>query len=233
MQLKFFEKVMANLNSKLLSLPLIQTINMFTGIKHLHVLLVVLFVLTTLIKTILLFINSERFDSYRAKTKIPEIIVTVLFLVTGITLITIKGGGFHTLFWVKLGMMVVGIPLSIIGFKKQAKIPALLGTFLFIMTYGLAEMAAKKAVITTVEVATDQAGTLLHGKTLYDLNCVVCHGENGSRKLGGASDLTVSALNEKQIIEMVSKGSKKMAPFSTLNKNELQGISIFVKSLQK
>jgi mono/diheme cytochrome c family protein len=109
----------------------------------------------------------------------------------------------------------------------------LLGTFLFIMTYGLAEMASKKAVVTTIEVPVDQAGTLSHGETLYELNCVQCHGDNGSKKSGGASDLAISTLNEKQIIEMVSLGSKIMPPFNTLNKNELQGISIFVKSLQE
>jgi len=206
---------------------------MFTGIKHLHVLLVVLFVLTTLIKTILLFVNSQKFENYRAKTKLPEIIVTALFLVTGITLLIIKGGSFHTLFWVKLGLMVVGIPLGIIGFKKQAKTPALLGSFLFIMTYGLAEMAAKKAVVTAAEVPTEQIGSLTHGAELYKLNCVVCHGENGSKNLGGAADLPLSSLTEKQIIEKVSKGTKKMPAFNTFNEGELAAISLYVKSIQK
>jgi mono/diheme cytochrome c family protein len=206
---------------------------MFTGIKHLHVLLVILFVLTTIVKTILLVVDSGKFEKYRVKTKLPEIIVTILFLVTGITLIISKGGGFHTLFWVKLGLMIVGIPLSIIGFKKQAKTPAILGTFLFIMAYGMAEMSAKKAVITTVEIANEKAGTISHGTTLYRLNCTACHGENGSKNLGGASDLNTSTLSENQIIELVSKGNKKMPAFSTLNEKELQALSLFLKSMQK
>ncbi|MFT6715493.1 MAG: mono/diheme cytochrome c family protein [Saprospiraceae bacterium] len=206
---------------------------MFTGIKHLHLLLVLLFVLTTLIKTILLFVNSGKFESYRAKTRIPEIIITILFLITGIALLTIKGSGFHTVFWVKLTVILVAIPLSIIGFKKQAKIPALLGAFLFIMVYGLAEMAAKKAVITTVEVESEQQGTVAHGTELYKLNCVVCHGENGNKNLGGASDLALSSLTEKQIIEIVSKGTKKMPAFNTLNEEELKAISLYLIELQK
>jgi len=206
---------------------------MFIGIKHLHVLLVFLFVLTTLIKTILLFVDSSKFETYRAKTKLPEIIITILFLVSGITLIIHKGGGFHTLFFVKLGLMVVGIPLTIIGFKKQAKIPALLGTFLFIMTYGLAEMASKKAVVTTVEVSTEELGTLSHGTKLYDLNCVTCHGKIGNKNLGGAADLTSSIFTEIQVTDMISNGTKKMPAFKSLTEQETNAISLYVKTLQK
>lgn len=206
---------------------------MFTGIKHLHLLLVILFVLTTLIKTILLFVDSSKFEAYRAKTKLPEIIVTILFLVTGITLIIIKGGGFHTLFFVKLGLMIVGIPLTIIGFKKQAKIPALVGTFLFIMTYGMAEMASKKALVTTVEISLEESGTLPHGTKLYNLNCVTCHGETGNKNLGGAADLSGSSFTEIQIADMISKGTKKMPAFSSLNEEETKAISLYVKTLQK
>lgn len=206
---------------------------MFTGIKHLHVLLVVLFVLTTLIKTILLFTNTKKFDNYRTKTKVPEMIVTILFLITGISMIVIKGGGFHTLFWVKLGLMATGIPLTIIGYKKKAKIPALVGTFLFIMTYGMAEMASKKAVISTVETSQEETGTVSHGAKLYTLNCVACHGDNGAKKLGGAADLTASTYNEDQIIKMVAEGNKKMPAFSTLNDSELKALSLYVKNMQE
>jgi mono/diheme cytochrome c family protein len=206
---------------------------MFTGIKHLHLLLVILFVLSTLIKTILLFIDSSKFEAYRAKTKLPEIIVTILFLISGITLIILKGGGFHTLFFVKLGLMIVGIPLTIIGFKKQAKIPALIGTFLFIMTYGMAEMASKKAAVTTVDVSAQESGTLPHGTKLYTLNCVTCHGETGSKNLGGAADLSSSNFTEIQIADMISNGTKKMPAFNSLTEEENSAISLYVKTLQK
>lgn len=206
---------------------------MYTGLKHLHVLLVVLFVVTTLVKTILLFVNQEKFLSYRAKTKLPEIIITVLFLVTGIVMITLKSGHFHNLFWVKIGSILLAIPMSVIGFKKQAKAPALVGAFAFILIYGLAEMSSKKALIKPVEVETEKIGTVEHGKQLYNLNCVVCHGEQGDKNLGGAANLQNSQLTENLVKEMIQKGSKKMPAFGSLKKVEIEALTLYVKGLQK
>ena len=75
---------------------------MITGIKHLHTLLVFLFVITYVVKAILMITNqSELLAKYRKKTMVPEMIIATLFVVTGLyMLFTIGmgnlGGWFHT-----------------------------------------------------------------------------------------------------------------------------------------
>lgn len=204
---------------------------LFTGLKHTHQLLVVLFLLSILIKLILLFTNSAKFDVYRDKTKKAEMWVTILFLVLGIVMAFMKEGQFHTLFWVKLGMIGAAIPITIIGFKKKNKILSMLGVFVFIMSYGVSEMAAKRGVSKTAEVSAEQAGTVDHGKMLYDLNCALCHGEAGNKQLDGAADLSKSTLNESEISAIIQNGKGSMPSFGSLTEEEKSAISLYVKSL--
>ena len=56
----------------------------FSILSKAHMVLVLLFVISMFIKTILIFKSNESFDNYRAKTKMPEMLVTILFLVLGI-----------------------------------------------------------------------------------------------------------------------------------------------------
>jgi mono/diheme cytochrome c family protein len=205
---------------------------LYTGLKHFHYLLVVLFVLSILIKLILLFVNPTKFQAFRDKVKWPEMIVTILFLVLGIVMIVLKGGQFHQLMWVKLGMILVAIPLTIVGFKKQNKILSLIGVFIFIMTYGVAEMAAKRSKTVKVEVAQEQSGSVEHGKLIYENNCVVCHGAAGDKKLDLAADLTITALNELEIKQMISQGSNKMPAFSNLSETEVEAVKNYVLTLK-
>ena len=205
---------------------------MYTGLKHLHLLLVVLFVISILVKAILLFVNQEKFENYRNKTKVPEIIISVLFLVTGILMLVMKSANVHALFWVKIAMVFAGIPLGIIGFKKKAKIPAMLAAFLFIMAYGVSEMAAKKAVVTTVEVDENLLGTSEHGAALYEKNCVTCHGSAGAKQLGGATDLSASDLSELDAITVIGEGRKSMPAFKALSAEEIQAISKYIQTLK-
>ena len=172
---------------------------MYTGLKHLHHLLVVLFLLSILIKLVLLFLNSNKFETFRNKVKWPEMIATILFLVLGIVMIVLKNGSFHTLFWVKLGMVLIAIPLTIIGFKKKNKILSLLGVFVFIMSYGVSEMATKKGPSNKTEISSAQAGTLEHGKILYENNCITCHGESGDKQLDMAANLQTISLSDLEI----------------------------------
>ena len=107
---------------------------MYTGLKHLHLLLIFLFVASIMIKALLLLINQQKFESYRKKTKVPEMVITMLFLVTGVIMIFTKGwGGLHYFFHIKLFIMLIAISLAIIGFKKKNKILGLISAFLFVL----------------------------------------------------------------------------------------------------
>ena len=94
---------------------------MYTGMLHTHKLVVTLFLLLYLIKTILLLLNKrDSLVKFTAKTKVLEMIVSVLFLATGIFLAS-KSGNVGTWLWVKIAAIAISIPLAVIGFKNQNK----------------------------------------------------------------------------------------------------------------
>ena len=142
---------------------------MYKGILHSHYLVVVLFLLIYVIKTILLLSNkNDLLAKFSKKVKIAEIIISVLFLGTGIYLSTQLplGGKYDYLFWVKLIMVFLAIPIAVIGFKKSNKILAALSLLLITGSFGLAEVYSKrkgerKEVINNELAQND-------GKSLYE-----------------------------------------------------------------
>ena len=110
-----------------------------TALKHTHTLLVSLFVLHYIVKTILMLTGSSSFASYRKKMLVPEMILAILFLITGIwMLVQIGMGGLGGWFHLKLTLVILAIPLGIIGFKRGIKPLAILSTLIFIYIFGIA-----------------------------------------------------------------------------------------------
>src|SRR5687768_804826 len=98
---------------------------MYKGFLHTHYLVVTLFLLIYLVKTILLLSNrNDLLANFNRKVKVFEIIVSALFLITGIYLATQLpfGGKYDYLFYIKIAMVLLSIPLAVIGFKKHNKI---------------------------------------------------------------------------------------------------------------
>lgn len=207
---------------------------MYTGLKHLHLLMVILFVLSLVIKTVLLFVNKDKFAAYKQKTKIPEMITTIVFLITGIIMIVLKDAKFSNFLWIKLSVILVAIPLAIVGFKKQNKILALIGTLLFVGIYGLAEMAKKRPYMdTNVDLTQISAGSIQHGEELYSKNCTICHGAEGDLGLGGASNLKISTLTDTEIVNVISNGRGNMAAYKQLNDQDLEALKNYLITLRK
>jgi cytochrome c553 len=200
-----------------------------TFLSKAHMLLALLFVISMLIKVILIFKNNESFDKYRGKTKMAEMIVTILFLILGIILMVKKGGGFHILFWIKLTVVAAGIPLGIIGAKKHSKALVTLSFLCFFAAYGLAEVAKKKVVVQ--EVVVEEPAQL--GIELYKANCTPCHGEDGKKGLGGASDLSASILSEEEAKSVITNGRGNMAPYGGQMKEEdIAAMATYLQSLK-
>lgn len=192
-------------------------------------LLVTLFVLTTLIKTILLFVNEGRFDSYRKKTKVIEMVITMIFLVTGLVMIGMRSAGFNNAIWIKLIIVFASIPLLIVGYKKKNKILALVGTAAFIISFGLAERS--KRLYKEVHFEPTIAN---YGGEMYNANCATCHGETGASGLDGAADLSKGEYEVFQVRDVILNGSSagKMKPFSTLDSTEASAIAEYVMTLK-
>jgi len=204
---------------------------MYTGLKHLHLLLITLFIISILIKTVLLFVDDEKFIIYRKKTKFLEMIITMLFLVSGIIMFTMRSGGFHFTFHIKLIIIIFAIPLAIIGFRKKNKFLVFVATSLFIMTYGIAELSTKRMKEVHVELPVTDVN---YGKVLYERNCLTCHGDKGASQLNGATDLSSEDLSLFAISKTIRNGSvsKKMVGFKTLSEIEVNAISKHVLTLK-
>lgn len=201
---------------------------MNTGILHTHYLVVILFFLIYLIKTILLLSNkNDLLTTFNKKTKVAEMIISTLFLLTGIYLTTQLpfGGKYDYLFFIKIAMVFTSIPVAIIGFKKQNKILAALSLLLITGAFGLGEAYHKKKGIAKDVSTTEIAAT--DGKALYEINCKLCHGSDGKLGASGAKDLAITELDVTSIKEIILNG-KGVMPASQVNEEQAEAIAEYV-----
>lgn len=203
---------------------------METGIRHTHLLSVILFLLIYLIKTILLLSNkNEGLAKFTKVVKVPEMIVSTLFLVTGIYLLT-QIPEIKSLLIIKIVAVLISIPLAIIGFKKKNKVLAVLSLLLIIGAYGMAEMS-KKQKSKSMETIS---GSNLNGKELFNASCISCHGADGKLGLMEASDLSISTMDLSAKIELIKNGKGAMTPFSEiLTEEQIKAVAEYSESLKK
>lgn len=206
---------------------------MHTGLLHSHKLFVTLFLLHYLVKTILLFANQTKLESYAKKTKVVEMIISFLFLATGIGLIFTGEGDMPSQFYIKLGMVFASIPLAIVGFKKSNKALAAVSMLLIIGSYGMAEMIKGAKAKNRMEAAVVE-GKELTGAELYKINCQACHGETGDAGVSGAKDLTASTLSKAEKEMIIKNGKGNMTAYgSILNPSEINAVVDYIETLKK
>ena len=212
-----------------------------TTISLIHVASASLFLLDYVIKTILLLSGSTSLEKYKKVTKVPSMIISTLFLVSGIYMIAQigmanVGGWFH----LKVTLVLVGIVLGVIGFKKNNKAMAVISTILFLYVYGLSETKDIKLGIgkpSMAEVVTDTAAAnydiLVHGKAIYINNCMRCHGEDGKAGINGATDLTGSLCENRGLIGIIKHGRNLMPAYKEqLTEQEILAVAEYVKSIR-
>jgi len=212
---------------------------MYTGFYHTHTLAVTLFLLIYIIKLVLLLSNKEKLDKFTKASKVPEMIVSFLFLATGIYLL-INAAEVTTMMIVKYVLVFASIPLAIVGFKKSKKPLAIIAVIFIIGAYGLAEMNRGKKVqrveiADTVEINQDSESydIMAHGKALYLSNCALCHGDNGKKSLSGAKDLSITEKSAEEMFEIISNGKGQMRAYSSVfSKEEIEAVLAYVKTLK-
>jgi len=200
---------------------------MYKGILHTHYLVVTLFLLIYVIKTILLLSNkNDLLASFSKKVKVIEMIVSFLFLLTGIYLTTQLsfGGKYDYLFYVKIILVLGSIPIAVIGFKKSNKILAALSLLMIVGSFGLAESYHKKKGIAkggSAEIASND------GESLFKANCVLCHGSDGKLGASGAKDLSASTMEVSEIKQIILNG-KGLMPAAPVNDEQAAAIAEYV-----
>lgn len=203
---------------------------MFETIKLIHKISVILFLLIYFIKTILLISNKEDALTKLSKIlKVPEMIVSFLFLGTGIYLIT-QLPEIKPLLIIKVGLVFLSIPIAIIGFKKRNKVLGALSLLMITASYGLAEIAAKnKAKVSTEAIAAD--GTI-SGQVLYTDNCAICHGGDGKLGMAGAYDLSKTTLGADSIKHVIVNGKEAMKAVP-LSPEQASAVATYVETQLK
>jgi mono/diheme cytochrome c family protein len=189
-----------------------------------HKVAVIIFLLHYVIKTFLLLINKpEALKKYTAGTKVLEMIISVLFLFTGVWLMVEKGSP-STLQIIKFTLVALSIPIAIVGFKKSNKAMAVTALLFIIGAYGLAEVNKKQQ--------TKVDNSAMAGSEIYAKNCVSCHGEDGKKGFSGASDLSKSVLSTDEAKAVISNGRNGM-PAIKMEAVQLDSVTAYIQQLKK
>lgn len=202
---------------------------MYTGVLHTHYLVVILFLLLYVVKTILLLSDkTELLANFSRKTRVAEMIISALFLITGIYLTTQVpfGGKYDYLFYIKIIMVFASIPVAVVGFKRRNKVLAALSLLLITGAFGLGEAYHKRIG------KKESSGSMTadnRGKMLYEDNCSLCHGSDGKLGASGAKDLTATQFGTGEIREIILHGKGAMRPIN-VSEEEAATIAEYVNS---
>lgn len=217
---------------------------MAKGFLHLHVTITAIFILLYLAKVVLLFLNkTEALDKLRSKTKIADMVLGSLIIITGGYLTAIVPT-IETYLIVKIVLVILSIPIGIVVMKKSNKPLAVVALLIYFYVFAVAKqdsLTLQKEKFVTPVVAADSTGatgeevsSVEVGKMVYEVKCIVCHGTDGKLMLNGAKDLSASKISATEILEMVSNGKGLMPGFSDqLDEKQMKALTIYVEGLRK
>jgi cytochrome c553 len=200
----------------------------YSIILKVHYISVTLFFVHYVIKTILLLANKQdTLQKYTKPTRVPEMIISFAFLISGIYLLT-QMGEIKNMLWIKIALVFISIPLAVIGFKKNNKILAALSLLLITASYGLAEMSRKKSKVNS------PAAQSIDGKVIFEANCASCHGIDGRAMLAGATDMSGLSLSHEAYVNSITNGKGAMAAYKTiLSAEQIEAVATYAESLKK
>lgn len=213
---------------------------MFTAFKHTHVLFVSLFILLYLVKTLmLLFSSREKLDRFNTRMRIPESIISTLFLATGLYLAFHSGlirSGYW--FWVKMAIVVLSIPVGFIAYRRHIKWLGVVILLSYVYVFGMAQ--TKSVRFNPVDVyriregqADIEAGAN-RAESLYETYCALCHGKAGDAGLNGAFNLQESVLSPDETEMVIREGRKSMKGFGrVLSEDEINRVRDYVIGLRE
>jgi len=118
-------------------------------------------------------------------------------------------------------------PVAVIGFKKGNKILAALSLLMITASYGLAEMGRKQKAVVVPEGVT-----VADGKSLYELNCKLCHGDDGKLGMAGAKDISVTEMNAATIKQTILNGKGMMNKIA-MTDEQATAVAAYVESSVK
>jgi len=216
------------------------------GILHLHITVVIIFLISFAFKTILLLLNKdELLEKVRAKTKVLEMVIGTLILLTGGFLLFKLHDNLPSYLLGKIVVVLAGIPLGIIALKRKNKMLAIVTLLAFIYAYGVAETKSLKfkkdkfvlpdtAIGANGIVSQNENNALANAKAIYTQLCVNCHGEDGKLGRAGAKDLSASTLTTQQKEEVIANGRGLMQSYKgQLTEQEIKALAAYTDTFKK
>ena len=233
---------------------------------HTHVAVVVLFLLLFGYKTLLLLLNKrDALEKARQKTRLADMILGTLILVTGAWLIINYNGDTPVWLITKIVLVLLAIPVGIAGIRKENKFLTITALLLFVYTYSIAQtdslvmqdnkhktvsgitetpetdaaeigdagLSHKASAQEEIVAAMDETA-LTNAKAIYTQLCENCHGADGRKAAGGATDLAVSNYSLIDRITVIEKGRGLMPAFSKqLTAQETEALAAYTMTLKK
>lgn len=77
------------------------------------------------------------------------------------------------------------------------------------------------------------SGNKISGADVYSNNCMVCHGQDGTAGMSGATDLSKSTLTHEQAVNVITNGRNGMRPFHELTAAEIDAVVSHIETLRK
>lgn len=205
---------------------------MYTGLLHSHNLFVSLFLFHYILKLVFLLTNrKDALERYSKTMRIPEIVLSVGFLVSGGWML-VSGAVFSTFLIIKLVCVFASIPLAIIGFKKGNKVLAFIAVALIILSYGLAEMNKKAKAGPKVDTSSI-ADPITAGKLIYTNSCVTCHGSDGKLGGSGSKDISVTLLSVEDQKALIKNGKNAMPGYRDLSDEQVDAVVQYIATLKQ
>ena len=196
-----------------------------------HRIVVSLFLLIYLIKTALLLLNkNDALKSFTKLVKVPEMIISILFLMTGIWLMVYLDN-FSPLLLIKISVVLLSIPVAIVGFKKKNKALAVLSFIMILSGYGMAEIAKKHKSGDTSIKLTEQSS----GKDIFNSKCSGCHGKNAINPKPGYPNISESKISSDSIFKVIYSGRNGImyAYKDSLSENQIKNVVSFIDTVRK
>lgn len=227
-----------------------------TTILGLHKIIVTAFLFFFLIKTVLLLLNkTEILTSIRDKTKIIDMILGTLIIVSGVYLMMVTGN--HSM-WINIKALIALaiIPMGIIAMKKSNKILSIAVILLLVAAYGIGEAKpwidkSKKESTeekieenstTDINISDTVSQSILeqntvalstNAKAIYTEKCTLCHGDDGRKGTLGAADLAISTIGTQEKIEIITNGKGAMTAYKDeLSKEEIESLAMYLTMLK-
>lgn len=224
-----------------------------------HRIVVSVFLFFFLFKTILLIANIEKLlNTLREKTKIVDIILGVIILITGTYIMIVTKN--HSM-WMNIKVLIAlsSIPLGIISMKKANKVLSIITVMLILAAYGLGEMKLWNRTNNETEIKTTEetlsessesevqiidstsnsileqnnSASAERNKEIYVALCLNCHGIDGKLGKFNASDLSKTILTIEQKMEIISNGKGLMKGYKEeLSQEEIKSLAIYLYSFK-